>query len=81
MPPLPQRAAPPGPRPRIQRASDFTVDLVAGVLVAQGLLTDEDRRTAVAREALQRARLTRERTQLTGRALDTVEISPIEIIA
>jgi general secretion pathway protein E len=51
------------------------------VLVAEGLLTDDDRRTAIAREAVQRARLTRERTQMAGRALDTVEISPIEIIA
>jgi general secretion pathway protein E len=57
------------------------VELCAGVLVAQGLLSDDDRRTAIAREAVQRARLTRERTQLAGRALDTVEISPIEIIA
>ncbi len=57
------------------------MELCAGVLVAQGLLSDDDRRTAIAREAVQRARLTRERTQLAGRALDTVEISPIEIIA
>jgi general secretion pathway protein E len=79
MPPIPQGARP--ARARIQRASDFTVELVAGLLVEGGLLSDEDRRTAVAREALQRARLTRERSQLTGRALDTVEISPFEIIA
>ncbi len=51
------------------------------MLVDQGVLSDDDRRTAVAREAVQRARLTRERSQLTGRALDTVEISPIEVIA
>ncbi len=79
--PGPVAAAGPALKPRVQRASDFTVDLVAGVLVAQGLLTDDDRRTAVAREAVQRARLTRERTLAAGRALDTVEISPIEVIA
>jgi general secretion pathway protein E len=70
-----------GGAPRIHRASDFTLDLVAGSLVAEGLLREEDRSTAVAREALQRARLSRERSQKSGRALDTVEISPIEIIA
>ena len=70
-----------GNRPRVQRAADFTVELCAGLLLAQGMLTDEHRRTAIAREATQRARLTRERTQLAGRALDTVEVSPIEILA
>jgi general secretion pathway protein E len=65
----------------MRRAADFTVELVAGALAGAGLLTDDDRRTAIAREALQRARLTRERTQRTGRALDYVEISPIEIVA
>jgi len=81
MPPIPKGAAPGGSRARLQRAADFTVEFCAGTLVAQGLLSDDDRRTAIAREATQRARLGRERTQLTGRALDTVEISPIEIIA
>jgi general secretion pathway protein E len=69
------------PRPRIQRASEFTIELVAGLLVGEGLLDEDDRRTAVAREAVQRARLTRERVQRAGRALDSVEISPIEILA
>jgi general secretion pathway protein E len=68
-------------KPRLRRASDYTLELVAGLLVNEGLLSDDDRRTAVAREAVQRARLTRERTQRAGRALDTVEISPIEIVA
>ena len=81
MAPIPRGAVTGGPRARVQRASDFTVELCAGMLVAQGLLSDDDRRTAIAREATQRARLGRERTQLTGRALDTVEISPIEVIA
>src|SRR5580704_17104008 len=68
-------------KPRLRRASDYTLELVAGLLVNEDLLADDDRRTAVAREAVQRARLTRERTQRAGRALDTVEISPIEIVA
>src|ERR1700679_446338 len=81
MPPILRGPAPGGSRARVQRAVDFTVELCAELLVEQGLLSDDDRRTAIAREATQRARLGRERTQLTGRALDTVEISPIEIIA
>ena len=67
--------------PEIQHATDYTVEFVAGALAKQGLITDDDARGAVAREALQRARLTRERTQQAGRLLDRVEISPVEIIA
>jgi general secretion pathway protein E len=84
MPPVPRpagSAGTAGTRARLQRASDFTVDLVARLLVSQGLISDDDRRTAVAREGVQRARLARERAQVSGRALDTVEISPIEVIA
>jgi general secretion pathway protein E len=67
--------------PQIRRASDFTLEFVAGLLVEQGLLTDDARRDAIAREARERARLALERSKLTGRALDTVGISPIELLA
>ncbi|MFO0756667.1 MAG: ATPase, T2SS/T4P/T4SS family [Byssovorax sp.] len=84
MPPLldeRHRSAGPGGPARVRRAADFTLDFVAAALVAQGLLRDDDRSAALAREPAQRARLRRELSQRSGRALDTVEISPIEVVA
>ncbi len=68
--------------PRLQRASDFTVEFVAEVLAKQGLITDDARRTAFAREGPQRARLLREQASRTGgRGLKRAELSPVELIA
>ncbi len=69
------------PRQRVRHAAEFSTELVASLLAKVGALTEDDQREAVAREALQRARLVRERSQLSGRALDTAEVSPIEIVA
>jgi general secretion pathway protein E len=77
------RPAAEGPqaRPRFLRAVEFTTELVVGLLEGQGVLGEESRKDAIAREAVQRARLLRERAQIAGRALDNVEVSPIEIVA
>ncbi len=67
---------------RLQRASDFTLEFVAEVLAKQGLITDDARRTAFAREGPQRARLLREQASRTGgRGLRRAELSPVELIA
>ncbi|HEU4385134.1 MAG TPA: ATPase, T2SS/T4P/T4SS family [Anaeromyxobacteraceae bacterium] len=67
---------------RIQRASDFTLEFVAETLAKQGLLTDDARRTAFAREGPQRARLLREQASRSGgRGLKRAELSPVELIA
>ncbi|HZY05240.1 MAG TPA: ATPase, T2SS/T4P/T4SS family [Anaeromyxobacteraceae bacterium] len=68
--------------PRLQRASDFTLEFVAEILAKQGLLTDDARRTAFAREGPQRARLLREQASRSGgRGLKRAELSPVELIA
>ncbi|HET9594522.1 MAG TPA: GspE/PulE family protein [Anaeromyxobacteraceae bacterium] len=68
----------PGPR----RAVDFTLDWVAEALVRRGVLSDDARRTAAAREQAQRARLLRDQaTRNGGRALRRADLSPIELIA
>ena len=67
---------------RPQRASDFTLEFVAEALAKQGLLTDDARRTAFAREGPQRARLLREQASRSGgRGLKRAELSPVELIA
>jgi general secretion pathway protein E len=66
---------------KVHHAADFNLELVAGALVEQGVISDDSRRTAITREAIQRARLTHERALRSGRALDTAEISPLEVIA
>ena len=67
---------------RPQRASDFTLELVTRLLAEQGILTEDARRTALARESAQRARVLREQTSRSGgRALRRAELSPVELIA
>ena len=67
---------------RPQRSTDFTLEYVADVLARGGLISDDARRTAFAREAVQRARLLREQsTRAGGRALRRGELSPIELFA
>jgi general secretion pathway protein E len=67
---------------RHHRATDFTLEYVADVLARQGILTDEAKRTAFARENVQRARLLREQPSRSGgRALRRAEISPVEVLA
>jgi len=67
---------------KFQRAADYTLDLVADILVRQGLITDDERRTACARENAQRARLLREHTSRSvGRGLKRAELSPVEVLA
>ena len=68
--------------PRTQRAIDFTLEYVAGLLEQQGILTDDAKRTAFARENVQRARILREQASRTGgRALRRAELSPVEVLA
>jgi general secretion pathway protein E len=67
---------------RSQRASDFTLQFVAEVLAKQGLISDDSRRTAFAREGPQRARILREQVSRSGgRGLKRAELSPVELIA
>jgi general secretion pathway protein E len=67
---------------RPERGTEFTVEYVAAALAAAGVLTDDARRTAAAREPAQRARLLREQASRNGgRALRRAELSPIEIVA
>jgi general secretion pathway protein E len=68
--------------PPARHASQFTLEYVANVLAEGGLISDDARRTAFAREAAQRARLLREHASRSGgRALRRAELSPIELIA
>jgi general secretion pathway protein E len=65
-----------------QRAADFTLDVVAGILARRGLISDDARRTAFARESAQRAKLLREQaSRAGGRALRRAELSPVEVVA
>ena len=63
-------------------ATEFTLEYVANVLVQAGVITDDARRTAFAREGAQRARLLREQaSHARGRSLRRAELSPIELVA
>jgi general secretion pathway protein E len=65
-----------------RRASDYTLELVAGILARRGLITDDARKTAFARENLQRSKLLREQaSRAGGRALRRAELSPVELLA
>jgi general secretion pathway protein E len=68
---------------RALRSGDFTLDFVTDLLAKGGLLTDDARRTALARENAQRARLLRDHASRGGggRALRRAELSPIEVLA
>ncbi len=67
---------------RAHRAADFTLEYVANVLAERGIITEDARRTAFAREPAQRARLLRESARVNGgRALRRAELSPLELIA
>jgi general secretion pathway protein E len=61
---------------------DFSLEFVADALARAGLLSDETRRTAFAREAAQRARLLRQSsTRRDDRPLRRAELSPMELLA
>jgi general secretion pathway protein E len=67
---------------RTFRAADYTLEFVADVLAKQGLLTEDARRTAFARENAQRARLLRDQaSRAGGRGLRRAEITPVEVLA
>jgi general secretion pathway protein E len=67
---------------RRHHATDFTLEYVAEALATQGLLSEDARRTAAARESVQRARLLREQaSRAGGRGLRRAEMSPIELLA
>ncbi len=68
------------PPPRY-RATDFTLEFVADLLAKQGILTDDARRTAFARENVQRARLLRDKAARSGGGLRSAELSPVEVLA
>jgi general secretion pathway protein E len=69
------------PTPRYH-ATDFTLDFVADLVAKAGIITDDARRTAFARENVQRARLLRDTASRTGgHGLRRAEISPVEILA
>ncbi len=68
--------------PPPHRATDFTLEYVAETLARAGLITDDARRTAFARENVQRARLLREQASRNGgRGLRRAELSPVELLA
>ncbi|BDG06193.1 GspE/PulE family protein [Anaeromyxobacter oryzae] len=68
--------------PRTYRATDYTLEFVADLLAREGILTDDAKRTAFARENVQRARLLRDSTARGGgRALRRAELSPVEVLA
>jgi general secretion pathway protein E len=67
---------------RTQRATDYTLEYVADLLARAGILSDDAKRTAFARENVQRARLLREQSSRGGgRALRRAELSPVEVLA
>ncbi|WP_242345128.1 GspE/PulE family protein [Anaeromyxobacter terrae] len=67
---------------RTYRATDYTLEFVADLLAREGILSDDARRTAFARENVQRARLLREHaSRAGGRGLRRAELSPIEVLA
>jgi general secretion pathway protein E len=67
---------------RTYRATDYTLEYVADLLARAGILTDDARRTAFARENVQRARLLRDQASRGGgRALRRAELSPVEVLA
>jgi len=66
---------------RTHRASDFTLEFVTDALRPTGMLREEDRRTAAARENLQRARLLRDASGRGGGALRRADLSPVELLA
>jgi general secretion pathway protein E len=68
--------------PRTYRATDYTLEFVADLLAREGILTDDARRTAFARENVQRARLLRDHSSRAGgRGLRRAELSPVEVLA
>jgi general secretion pathway protein E len=68
--------------PRTFHATDYTLEFVADLLARQGMLTDDAKRTAFARENVQRARLLRESASRSGgRSLRRAELSPVEVLA
>jgi general secretion pathway protein E len=68
--------------PRTYRAADFNLELVADIVAKQGLITEDQKRTAYARENAQRARLLREQASRSGgRVLRRAELSPVELLA
>ena len=67
---------------RHHHATDFTLDFLADLLARQGVLTEDARRTAFAREGVQRARLLRDQASRNpGRGLRRAELSPVEVLA
>jgi general secretion pathway protein E len=67
---------------RTYLASDFNLELVADIVAKQGLITEDQKRTAYARENVQRTRLLREQASRSGgRALRRAELSPVELLA
>jgi general secretion pathway protein E len=68
--------------PPRRHATDFTLEFVAEALARQGLLSEDARKTAAARENVQRARLLREQASRNGgRGLRRAELSPVELLA
>jgi general secretion pathway protein E len=67
---------------RRHHATDFTLEFVTEALASQGLLSEDARKTAAARENVQRTRLLREQASRGGgRGLRHAELSPVELLA
>jgi len=65
-----------------RRAADFNLELIASLLAKQGLISEDARKTAFARENVQRAKVLREQaSRAGGRALRRAELSPVELLA
>jgi general secretion pathway protein E len=67
--------------PPHRRSTDYTLEFVADLLAREGILTDDAKRTAFARENVQRARLLRDSVTRGGRGLRRAELSPVEVLA
>ena len=64
------------------RATDYTLEFVAEALAKAGVISEDARRTALARENVQRARVLREHAARSGgRGLRRAELSPVELLA
>src|SRR5574338_36041 len=64
------------------RSTDYTLEFVADLLYREGVLPDDARRTAFAREGVQRARLLRDGASRSGaRSLNLAEVSPVAVLA
>jgi len=70
------------PAGQTKRRVDFTLEFAVDILSQAGLLTESSRKTALAQQRVQRARLLRElATKASTETLKRAQLSPIELLA